>query len=189
MTTWLPIDHLTARWRPTEGVGLEHLVVEANREGYLVKSHVVGENGGIRDAFSYEIHINLEWRVLSFKVESIEGRKLACTSPALGIWHDLKGSHLKELDGCVDIDFSFTCFTNTLPVRRMSFHNAQVLSFRMLYVSFDTLDPLVDGQRYTCLKLGRCFLYESIDGSFTREIEFDDYGLVQSYPGLYQRVD
>ena len=62
-------------------------------------------------------------------------------------------------------------------------------AFQMLYVYFDRLVPVTDGQRYTCLEPGRRFLFEATDGGFTSEIEFDDYGLVQNYPGLYQRVD
>jgi hypothetical protein len=59
----------------------------------------------------------------------------------------------------------------------------------MLYVYFDSLAPVVDGQRYTCVEPERRFLFEATDGSFTSEIEFDEFGLVQNYPGLYHRVD
>ena len=93
------------------------------------------------------------------------------------------------MDGCIDVDFTFTCFTNTLPVRRTGYETGQARSFQMLYVYSDSLVPLSDGQRYTCIEPGRRFLFEAADGSFTSEIEFDDYGLVQNYPGLYQRVD
>jgi uncharacterized protein len=189
VAVWKAVDQITARWKPAEGAGLEHLVLHAKPGGYAAKSQVTGEGDEMPYAFTYEIEMDQEWRVLSLRIESIDGRILACTSPSQGIWHDARGMHLKELDGCIDVDFSFTCFTNTLPVRRTSFDKGQARSFRMLYVSSDSLDPLANGQRYTCIEPGRCFLYESIDGTFTREIEFDNYGLVRNYPGLYQRVD
>ena len=186
---WKPVDRITARWKPTEGAGLEHLVLQAKAGGYLAKSRVVGEDDGTRYAFAYEIQIDQNWRVLSFRIDSIDDQTLTCTSPSPGLWHDAHGAHLKELDGCIDVDFTFTCFTNTLPVRRTGFENGQARSFQMLYVSSDRLEPLANAQRYTCIEPGRRFLYEAIDGSFTREIEFDDCGLVRNYPCLYQRVD
>jgi hypothetical protein len=186
---WKPVDHITARWKPAEGTGLEYLVLQAKTGGYLVKSQVVGEEDGTRYAFAYEIQTDNDWRVLSFTIDSIDGRTLTCTSPSAGLWFDARGAHLKELDGCIDVDFTFTCFTNTLPVRRTNFEKGQARSFQMLYVYFDTLVPVVDGQRYTCIEPGRRFLFEATDGSFTSEIEFDDYGLVRNYPGLFQRVD
>jgi uncharacterized protein len=186
---WRPVDHITARWKPAEGAGLEHLVLHAKVGGYAAKSEVTGEGDKMPYAFTYEIEMDQDWRVLSIRIESTDGRTLACTSPSQGIWHDAQGTHLKELEGCIDVDFSFTCFTNTLPVRRMGFDKGQAHSFRMLYVSSDSLDPVANGQRYTCIEPGRYFLYEAIDGTFTREIEFDGYGLVRNYPGLYQRID
>jgi hypothetical protein len=42
-----------------------------------------------------------------------------------------------------------------LPVRRTDFEKGQARSFQMLYVYFDTLVPVVDGQRYTCIEPGR----------------------------------
>jgi hypothetical protein len=186
---WKPVDQITARWNPTEGAGLEHLELHARAGGYLAKSQVIGEDDGTRYAFIYEIQMDQGWRVLSFRIDSIDGQTRTCTSPSPGLWQDARGAHLKELDGCIDVDFTFTCFTNTLPVRRTGFEKGQARSFQMLYVYFDRLVPVADGQRYTCIEPGRRFLFEATDGSFTREIEFDDYGLVQNYPGLYHRVD
>jgi hypothetical protein len=186
---WKPVDRIAARWKQAEGAGLEHLVLQAKAGGYLAKSQVISEDDRTPYAFTYEIKMDRDWRVLSFRIDSINGNTLTCASPSPGIWHGAQGAHLKELDGCIDVDFVFTCFTNTLPVRRTNFDKGQARSFRMLYVSSDILEPLADGQRYTCIEPGRRFLYEAVDGSFTREIEFDDYGLVRNYPDLFQRVD
>ena len=62
-------------------------------------------------------------------IDAIDGQTLECTSPSQGIWHDARGAHLKELDGCIDVDFTFTCFTNTLPVRRTGYEKGQARSF------------------------------------------------------------
>jgi putative glycolipid-binding protein len=55
------------------------------------------------------------------------------------------------------------------------------ISWRVLMV---TIDP----QRYSCLKRGRRYRDESLDGDFVRDIEVDADGLVLTYAGLFRRV-
>jgi len=185
---WKPVQEITARWRPEEGDGLEHLVLRATPEGYQLRSLVIGENEGKQHAMSYEIALDKGWRVLSFSVSSLDGRSRAYRSPAAGRWEDGEGKPLPVFDGCIDIDLSFTCFTNSLPVRRVNFSEGEAHEFSMLWMPSDTLDPFVDGQRYTCLKPGRRFHYAATDGAFEATIEFDDHGLVTDYPGLFRRI-
>lgn len=181
---WKPVDEIVARWRPVEGEGLEHLVLRATPEGYNVRSKVIGPSFAV----SYAIDLDKDWRTLSFAVNSVDGRNRAYRSPTPGHWEDGKGDKLPVFDGCIDIDLSFTCFTNSLPVRRTSFAKNEAREFAMLWMPSDTLDPFVDGQRYTCREPGRRFHYEATDGAFEAEIAFDEFGLVSDYPGLFRRV-
>jgi hypothetical protein len=185
---WKQVKEITARWRPEEGQGLEHLVLRATPEGHQVRSCVIGENEGKRHAFSYEITLDKDWRALSFAISSVDGRSRSYRSPVAGRWVDGAGKPLAKFDGCIDIDLSFTCFTNSLPVRRMNFTKGEAREFAMLWMPSDTLDPFVDGQRYTCREPGKRFHYAATDGAFEAEITFDDYGLVTDYPGLFRRV-
>ena len=59
---------------------------------------------------------------------------------------------------------------------------------RMVYVPFDTFEPIVDGQTYTCIEPGRRFLYEAADRSFSAELSIDGDGLVTDYPSLFERM-
>jgi hypothetical protein len=185
---WKPVDEITVRWRPVEGQGLEHLVLRSQPQGYSVRSRVIGENDGRPFAFSYEIDLDQDWRVLSFAIDSVDGRSRCYRSPLEGRWQDGGGNALAKFDGCIDIDLSFTCFTNSLPIHRMVFSEGQAREFAMLWMPSDTLEPFVDGQRYTCREPGKRFHYEATDGSFEAEISFDEYGLVTDYPGLFRRV-
>lgn len=181
---WKKVDEIIARWRPEEGDGLEHLVLSATPTGYSARSKVIGPSFAV----SYAIDLDKAWRTLSFTVDSVDGRSRAYRSPAPGRWQDGEGDPLPVFDGCIDIDLSFTCFTNSLPVRRMDFISGLAREFAMLWMPSDTLDPFVDGQRYTCREPGRRFHYEATDGAFEAEITFDDYGFVSDYPGLFRRV-
>lgn len=185
---WKPVAEISASWQPIEGTGIENLVLKAKPAGFGVKSQVAGEANGRVFDFTYEIDLDKTWRVLAFSVKSADGRLVSFRSPAKGKWQDGNGNWLPIFDGCVDIDLSFTCFTNSLPVHRTKFARGQSRIFSMVWMPSDTLAPFVDGQRYTCLEPGKRFHYEATDGSFEAEIEFDDHGLVTNYPGLFRRV-
>lgn len=183
MIAFKPIEHVEARWAPVAGEGLEHFTIRAVDGGYHVASMVIGQDFGL----SYEIDIDAAWQVKAFAIKRLDGRTLAARSPEPGRWQDEEGRALTRFDGAVDIDCAFTPFTNTLVVRRNAFAIGEVREFTMFYIPADTLDPLTDGQRYTCLEPNR-FLYEATDGAFTATIAFDEHGLVADYPGLYRRI-
>jgi len=58
----------------------------------------------------------------------------------------------------------------------------------MVYIPFDTLEPFVDGQLYTCLVPASHYLYEAEDGAFSAELPVDEDGLVTDYPTLFKRL-
>jgi uncharacterized protein len=57
-----------------------------------------------------------------------------------------------------------------------------------VYVRLPDFTVTIDPQRYTCLKRGWRYRYESLDSDFTRDIDIDADGLVVTYPGLFRRV-
>jgi hypothetical protein len=57
----------------------------------------------------------------------------------------------------------------------------------VVYVRAPALTVEIDRQRYTCLTPLRRYRYEAVDGTFTREIEVDERGLVVTYPELFRR--
>lgn len=59
---------------------------------------------------------------------------------------------------------------------------------KMLYVPFDSFEPTVDGQHYTCLEDGKLYRYQAEDRSFTADLPVDEDGLVIDYPTLFQRL-
>ena len=79
-------------------------------------------------------------------------------------------------------------FTNTLPIRRLGLAQGQTADIRAVYVELPALTVSVDPQRYTCLKPGQLYRYESLDSEFARDIDVDADGLVVTYPGLFKRV-
>ncbi|CAD5248378.1 Transcriptional regulator [Bosea sp. 62] len=179
-------DGRSVRWRALEGDGLEHLTLRAQADGFRADAALVGEREGRRFGASYRIDCAADFTVRSFEIATTDGRGLAMMRRD-GAWHDGERGHLPAFDACVDIDLSATPFTNTLPIRRCSWQPGQQRRIAMFFVPFDSFEPFVTEQIYTCLE-PRLFRFETADGSFTAELPVDEDGLVMDYPCLFQRL-
>ncbi len=127
--------------------------------------------------------------MLNLDLDTTNGRSLHVSSDGAGIWRDADGKSLPAFDGCVDIDLAGSPFTNTLPIRRLELKKASAaVKLRMLYVPFDTFEPIVDEQRYRCLEDGALYRYEAVDRTFAADLPVDHDGLVLDYPTLFERI-
>ncbi len=187
------LSQTTARWRPLEGEGLEHLTLTstATTDGAVIRAVgvLIGSRGGAPYGVRYRIDCDERWQVRKLMVDTTDGRSLHLRSDHPGEWMTAAGAALPEFDGCIDIDLAGTPFTNTLPIRRLGLdRNAGTVKLKMLYVPFDTFKPVVDGQHYTCLDDFRLYRYEAEDRSFAADLPVDEDGLVIDYPTLFQRL-
>ena len=182
------ITPIVARWTDWSGDGLQHLALSVAEDGIAAAGTVIGSEAGTPFAAHYLIRCRPDWQVCSLTVEVIGGPALRLNSREGGRWHDERDRPRPELDGIIDVDLSVTPFTNTLPIRRLGLAAGQSCEIRALYVDFPGLLVSVDAQRYTCLEPMRRYRYEAVDGSFEREIEVDEHGLVTTYPGLFRRI-
>jgi hypothetical protein len=179
-------DGRGVRWRALEGDGLEHLTLRAEANCLRADAALVGERDGSRFGATYRIDCDPGFTVRSFEIATTDGRRLAMTRRD-GAWHDSERGHLPAFDACIDIDLSATPFTNTLPIRRLAWEPGQQRHVAMLFVPFDSFEPFVTEQIYTCLA-PNLFRFETADGSFTAELPVDEDGLVMDYPCLFQRL-
>ncbi len=178
-----------ARWRPLEGEGLEHLNLAPSGRNIHAESVVIGNRGGNAYGVRYSIDCDSTWRVLHFLIETTSGQKLELSSDGEGHWQTINGDSLPEFDGCIDIDLAGTPFTNSLPIRRLGLTpESGTIQLDMLYVPFDSFQPLRDRQRYSCLEEGRLYRYAAADRTFTADLPVDEDGLVTDYPTLFQRL-
>ena len=175
------------RWRDWSGAGVEHLVLTAGEHGITADSAVVGVVEGVPFAARYQIECDANWRVRSVTAEVVGGPKVRLAGDGAGNWTDEDGGSRADLTGAIDVDLSVTPFTNTLPIRRLPFDAGQSTEIAVVYFDFPEIRVSVDRQRYTCLEPMRRYLFEAIDGTFTREIRVADDGLVLTYPGLFWR--
>jgi uncharacterized protein len=180
---------IIARWQDWPGKGVEHTVVRCAPASNGADGVVIGTADGHEFAARYQIRCDGSWRLQHALIELVgDHRKVALTSDGHGKWTDACGIPLPALDGAIDLDFSASPFTNTLPIRRLQLAKGNSAEIRAVYVHFPDLAVMSDPQRYTCLEPLRAYRYESLDSDFVRDIQVDQNGLVVSYPGLFKRL-
>jgi len=177
-----------------EGDGLEHLTVapipNAGAAAIRAAGIIIGGRGGTPYGVSYRIDCSAGWAVLSFSVETTDGRRLALLSDGKGHWRTEDGEPLPQFDGCIDIDLYGSPFTNSLPIRRLEMApESGTARLSMLYIPFDTFEPVRDGQHYACIVPEKLYRYAAEDRDFTVDLPVDEDGLVIDYPIYFKRVD
>ncbi|KZE82141.1 hypothetical protein AV654_08775 [Paenibacillus elgii] len=183
----LPADMV---WRPSTGIGYEHVKVREENNQILIDSIVIGSQN-TNDIFrvKYDIVLDKSWVTRAVAIRYLgEDQVLRLSSDGNGIWKDEQGQVIPELSGCVDIDLSCTSFTNTLPINRLSYEPLQQQEIQVVYISAADLSYKQVEQNYTLLESGKessVFRYQS--GNFTENITVDSNGIVVLYPNLFYR--
>ncbi|MGF0116175.1 putative glycolipid-binding domain-containing protein [Promicromonospora sp. Marseille-Q5078] len=180
----------TYRWRGLGTGSVEHLDVVL-RDG-LVRARSVVDLGPER--LEYAMELGPDWVFRALRLRSSTGREVDVGRDADGLWH-VDGAARPDLADAVDVDLSFSPFTNTLPVRRLGLEVEAAADLVTAYVDGSTSAPpsaswypvTPDPQRYTRLSRDR-YVYESRGSEFHREITVDQDGFVVDYPGLFARL-
>lgn len=175
------------RWIPEEDPGLEHLVLRREGEVILAQGAVIGGRFGEDYGAFYSIRCDAAWRVRHACISVAGGGRLELYADGEGHWQDGDGKPIDALDGCIDIDLTASCFTNTLPIRRLH----EVLDMRQeIDVAWVRIPELtVEKARQAYTRLGvNAYRYEGVGRGFQADLQVDDEGVVLLYPGLFKRV-
>jgi len=172
------------RWIPETGSGLEHLVLGQTNEGIIAQGVVIGDDFGA----SYRIACDAAWRVRHAIIDVAGGGHLELFADGDGQWRGGDGAVIEVLAGCIDIDLTASCFTNTLPIRRLgdSLGERQVIDVAWVWIPELKVEKAQ--QAYTRLGMN-AYRFESLGSAFCADLRVDDDGLVVQYPGLFKRTD
>ena len=186
-----PEPSRVVRWKAVEGDGLEHLLLRVDDAGVRAEGMLIGQRFGQRFgepyAVRYHILCDAGWRVRRLSVESLGGGGLVLLGDGQGRWTDGAGRPLDALDGAIDVDLTASCFTNTLPLRRLGSALAGRTLIEVAYVHIPEMACTRARQAYTRIAPGRV-LYEGIGSDFQAELDVDEDDLVLRYPGLFDRL-
>jgi hypothetical protein len=180
-------------WMQWNNLGMEQLHLANYPEGISADGVVVGVREGKPFRTRYQIETDRHWQVHHLKVEPLDFGQptLALSSDGLGQWWRDGNVPIPELQGCIDVDFSATPFTNTLAIRRLALQPGEVRELSVVYVSMPEMIVRAMPQRYTCLEInsqGGLYRYEGLVRNFAVDLMVDRDGLVIEYPQAFRRI-
>ena len=104
-----------------------------------------------------------------------------------GRWGEMNGAHRTELDGCTDIDFVNTPFTNCIPIRRLPLLVGHSATISVAIIDIETLGITKQTQQYTKVS-PNTWRYFSVAANSEVEARVDEFGFVVDEPNSFQRV-
>jgi len=158
----------------------------------VIEGAAVFSESGWPCRLDYRIVCDAAWRTVSARVTGwLDTTPLEVAinvEPETNRRWTLNGRACPEVQGCEDIDLSFSPATNLLPIRRARLAVGARVSVRAAWLRFPAmaLEPL--DQTYERLSELR-YRYESRGGSFVAVLETNAIGFVTRYPGLWQLED
>jgi hypothetical protein len=96
----------------------------------------------------------------------------------------LNGVEVPAVEGCLDIDLSFSPSTNLLPIRRLRLNVGDEVAATAAWLRFPDfrLEPLAQSYRRIS---GAGYSYESGSREFVAQLSVNEVGFVTSYPNLW----
>jgi uncharacterized protein len=180
-------------WTTLQQIGLEQLHLVENETSVIADGLVLGIEHTTPFRLWYQVRTDSNWnaRECLLQVGGEKGQTMHLYTNSQGHWTDAEGIAYSALDGCMDIDISYTPFTNTLPIRRLSLTPGESADLLVAYITVPDLSIRPVQQRYTCLShtaSSGIYRYESLESTFTADLLVDDHGLVVDYPGIWKRA-
>ncbi len=183
-------------WQPWQGKGFETLRLTETSDNIQADGVVLGVRDGKPFRMRYRVECDNHWITRTAEACLLEDGaiKVSIRQAAEGKWTDGQGNSLPDLDGCIDIDFAASPFTNTLPIRRLSLREGQSRDIAVVYFGLPDLKLSSVQQRYTCKRYhdsadGGLYLYEGLFRKFSADLPVDRHGIVNEYPGTWRRID
>ncbi len=104
-----------------------------------------------------------------------------------GRWGEVNGAHRTELDGCTDLDFMNTPFTNCIPIRRLPLLIGDSATLTVAFIDIETLGITKQKHQYTKLTQ-HSWRYISSASNSEVEVKVDQFGFVMDEPNNFKRV-
>ena len=104
-----------------------------------------------------------------------------------GRWGEVNGAHRTELDGCTDLDFMNTPFTNCIPIRRLPLLIGDSATLTVAVIDIETLGITKQTHQYTKLTQ-HSWRYISSASNSEVEVKVDQFGFVMDEPNNFKRV-
>lgn len=174
-------------WRRLDRPGHDSARLIERTAGAILEGTAVFSEAGLPCRLDYRIECDAAWRTQSAHVLGwldATAIDFAIVADAARAW-TVNGRPCPEVQGCEDVDLSFTPATNLLPIRRTGLAVGARAAVRAAWLGFPalTLEPL--DQVYE--RVAECrYDYRSDGGAFRAILDTNRSGFVTEYSGLWR---
>jgi hypothetical protein len=172
-------------WRRLDNPGHEWARLTDTGSGPVLRGTAVFVEDKIAGRLDYKILCNPVWETRSAIVlgwVQDEKVKLEITKGPGNTWR-MNGRPVPSVQGCVDLDLSFSPSTNLLPIRHLNLEIGQESEVRAAWLRFPRLELHTLVQRFRRISESRYFY--SSDTGFSTELDVNGDGFVKNYPPLW----
>jgi hypothetical protein len=177
-------------WSSWDGTGMQHAHVTDTTDGVLIDGIVLGIVNGEPFRADYWVLLDRTWRTRRVLVQGAD-RSLDLSSDGQGRWGREDGTHVAEIAGAVDVDFSVSPMTATIPIRRLALAPGASAETKAVHVTVPGLHVSATKHRFHCLaqdaKGGR-FRHENLVTGTSAELAVDADFYVADYPEKFRRI-
>ena len=177
-------------WRRLDGVGHDMACLELLPDGAKLHGMAVFQDEDVPCALRYRVACDSGWRTTGAKVDGWRGNRsveLLIRRLPDGSWR-LNDRPCAAVDGCVDLDLSFTPATNLLPLRRLRLDPGAASEVRAAWLAWPEASLVVLPQRYRRRTVDT-YAYEADvpgAGRFAADLRVDVEGWVLDYGDLWR---
>ena len=133
-------------WRRLDRPGHEAARLVFHAPFWQLTGTAVFADAGVPCRVEYQVTCDSTWHTLAAQLSGwIGARRMLCGISADGRRHwRVDGRAIGEVEGCVDLDLSFSPATNLLPIRRLGLAAGNAASVRAAWLRFPEfrLEPL-----------------------------------------------
>jgi hypothetical protein len=181
-------DGTSILWRRLDQPGHDSARLTESQAGAILEGTAVFSEAGLPCRLDYRIQCDAAWRTLSAHVTGwLEATAidLVIAADAARAW-TVNGQPCPEVQGCEDVDLSFTPATNLLPIRRMRLGVGARAAISAAWLSFPERTVARLDQTYERVA-ERQYVYQSDGGAFRAILDTNLAGFVTHYEGLWRR--
>jgi uncharacterized protein len=184
MSTYRPPSSsgLEMSWCTWDGSPSSSVALRWENEGWTAEVSLVADNA------TAVIRLSAQWMVQQMLLfRDMPEPDLWLATDGHGRWGEMNGAHRTELDGCVDIDFVHTPFTNSIITHRLPLHVGHTADLHVITVDVETLSVVSAPLRYTRLE-ENTWEYTSLATGKQHIAEVDEFGFVLHEQDFFRRI-
>lgn len=177
----------TILWRGIFFPGHEHAAVYEDASRWIIEGAAVFMHERQPCRLEYMVECDQNWTTQAARVSGWVGEK--SINSELKVDRDLNwllnGVEQPTVRGCTDADLNFSPSTNLLPIRRLNLEVGKEAPVSAAWLRFPSFNLERLDQIYRRLDQ-TTYRYESGGGTFAAELKVNAFGLVTSYPELWE---